>query len=235
MFKKILIFILILTLIFIISGCKSREEGSVEIPQEGIYSRGVEVEEKIPYEIVSDIEFPYFDENTLFENANLIFKGKVIDEKEIGIEEYIDGELERTYYEDVSTFEIEKIYYSDDPSLEVGDVVRVANGSCSYWWVEGTIKMEKDNEYIVITIKEFDLPNVKFTKYSDYYVENYWVPIIPVKNGNYFVDRELTSLISNAKEEITREDGDFKITLYVKGEEFEEELAALILEKKGES
>jgi len=235
MFKKILVFILVLTLIFIASGCKKGEEETTQIPSEGIYVRYKEVKEKVPYNVIDDVLLPYFDENTLFENSNLIFKGIVINEVEIGIEEYRDGRLINTYYRDVSTFEIEDIYYSEDPSLEIGDVVKVANGSCSYWWYEGTLKMEKDKEYIVLTIKEFDLPNVEFTEYSDYYVENYWVPIIPVENGNYYVDEELISLIDNAEEEIVREDGDFKTTVYVKSEEFEEELASLISQKKGES
>src|SRR3972149_2264993 len=236
MFKKLLVFILVLTLIFIISGCKKGEEVETDkIPKEGSYSRCMEVREKIPYNVIDDVEFPYFDENTLFENSNLIFKGIVINEVEIGIEEYIGGELERTYYRDVSTFEIEKIYYSDDPSLEVGDLVKVSNASCSYWWIEGTIKMEKDKEYIVLAKKSFDLPNVEFTEYYDYSVENYWVPIIPIENGNYYVDEMLPSLTSNAKEEITREDGDFKTIVYVKGEEFDDELSSLISQKKGEN
>src|SRR3972149_9556595 len=236
MFKKLLVFILVLTLIFIISGCKKGEEVETDkIPKEGSYSRCMEVREKIPYNVIDDVEFPYFDENTLFENSNLIFKGIVINEVEIGIEEYRDGRLINTYYRDVSTFEIEDIYYSEDPSLEIGDVVKVANGSCSYWWYEGTLKMEKDKEYIVLTIKEPNLPNVEFTEYYDYFVENYWVPIIPVENGNYYVDEMLISLIDNAEEEIVREDGDFKTTVYVKSEEFEEELASLISQKKGES
>jgi len=178
---------------------------------------------------------PYFDENTLFENSNLIFKGIVINEVEIGIEEYRDGRLINTYYRDVSTFEIEDIYYSEDPSLEIGDVVKVANGSCSYWWYEGTLKMEKDKEYIVLAKRSSEVSYTDFTKYYDYIVENYWVPIIGVENGNYFVDEELISLIDNAEEEIVREDGDFKTTVYVKSEEFEEELASLISQKKGES
>ncbi|HEY4696365.1 MAG TPA: hypothetical protein VIH13_05700 [Candidatus Hydromicrobium sp.] len=236
MFKKMLVFILIVTLIFIISGCKSEDERAKkitsEIPSEGLYVRCIELEEKIPYNVIDDVEFPYFDENTLFENSNLIFKGTVINEVEIGIEEYIDGKLERTYYEDVSTFEIEKIYYSEDLSLEIGDVVKVGNTSCSYWWVEGTLKMEKDKEYIVLVKKKSDTSNVEFTEYYDYFVENYWVPIIRVENGNYFVDEMLTSLISGAKEEVIREDGDFKTTVYVKGEEFENELENLITEIK---
>ncbi len=191
------------------------------------------MEEKDTYNIVDDAELPYFDENTLFENANLIFKGIVTDEVEIGIEEYINGELERTYYEDVSTFEIENIYYSDDPSLEIGDLIKVGNASCSYWWYKGTIKMEKDNEYIVLAKKKSNSFTVKFTEYYDYYIENYWVPIIPVENGKYFVDELLPSLTDNAEEEIIRKDGDFETTVYVKGEGFEDELENLITEIKG--
>jgi hypothetical protein len=235
MFKKILIYILISSLVFILSGCISKGEESMEIPQEGIYSRCIEVEEKTPYNIVDSVEFPYFDENTLFENANLIFKGTVINEVEIGIEEYVNGELNNTYYSDISTFEVEKIYYSDDPYLEVGDFVKVSNASCSYWWVEGTIKMEKDKEYIVLAIRSSKVSYTDFTKYYDYHVENYWVPIVPVEGGNYYVDEMLTSLTGNAEEEIIREEGSFKTTVYVKGAGFEDELRALILEKKGES
>jgi len=237
MLKKILVFILIGALIFIASGCKKGEEVETDkIPSEGSYVRCIEVEEKVPYnDVADDVVLPYYDENTLFEDSNLIFKGKVLDEKEIAIEEYVNGELNNTYYYDVSTFEIEKIYYSEDPSLEVGDVIKVANASCSYWWVEGTLKMEKDKEYIVLAIRSSEISYTDFTKYYDYIVTNYWVPIILVENGRYYVDEELTSLTNNAEEEIIREDGTFKTTIYVKGEEFEEELSSLILEKKGES
>lgn len=232
MFKKILIFIIIGIFISSISGCKESGE-ELQIPQEGAYTTYTKVEEKIPYNIADDVVLEYYDENTLFENANLIFKGIVINEAEISIEEYIGGEHVRTYYRDIFTFEIEKIYYSEDPSLEVGDLVKVSNASCSYWWVEGTLKMEKDKEYIVLTIKKFDTSTVEFTQYYDYYTADHWVSIIRVENGNYFVDEELTSLISGAMEQIIREDGDFKTTLFVKGEEFEGELENLITQKKG--
>jgi hypothetical protein len=235
MFKKILIYILISSLVFIISGCESKGEESMGIPEKGTYSRCVEVEEKTPYNTVDSVEFPYFDENTLFEDANLIFKGKVIDEKEIAIEEYRDGRLINTYYEGVSSFEVEKIYYSDDSSLEIDDVIKVGNASCSHWWVEGTIKMEKNKKYIVLVKKKSDTLTVEFTKYYDYFVVNYWVPIIPVEDGKYYVDEMLTSLTGNAEEEIIREDINFKTKVYVKGAGFEDELEALILEKKRES
>jgi hypothetical protein len=233
MFKKIPIIILTVTLIFIISGCNGREEESVGIPKKGTYSRCVEVEEKIPYNIVESAELPYFDENTLFENANLIFKGIVLDASEIAIEEYVDGDLNNTYYRDVSTFEIEDIYYSDDPSLEIGDLIKVANGSCSHWWYEGTIKMEKDKEYILLAKSSNKVSYTDFTEYYDYSVENYWVPIIPVKDGKYYVDIELPSLTDNAEEEIIRKDGNSEKTVYVKGEGFEDELEAFITEVKG--
>ena len=229
MLKKILILIIIGALIFIASGCESKGEESDKIPKEGSYSRCVEVEEKTPYNIVDSVELPYFDEDTIFEDANLIFKGTVLDAKEIEIEEYVDGELNQTYHYDVFTFEIEKIYYSEDPSLEVGDVIKVANASCSYWWVDGTIKMEKDKKYIVLAIRSSKVSYTDFTKYYDYHVENYWVPIIPVEGGNYYVDEMLTSLTGNAEEEITREDGS---TVYVKGPELEDELENLITETK---
>jgi len=194
----------------------------------------IEVEERNPRNVI-EAEQVYYDEDILFEDSDLIFKGKVIDEKEIGIEEYINGELVRTYYEDVSTFEIKEIYYSEDPSLEAGDVVKVGNASCSYWWVEGTLKMEKDKEYIVLAIKKSDMPNVEFTKCYDYYTTHYWVSIIRVENGDYFVDEELTSLITGEKMVIIRKDGSFETAVYVKGEEFESDLEDLILKKKEES
>ncbi|MCJ7472162.1 MAG: hypothetical protein MUP02_05055 [Actinobacteria bacterium] len=227
----IVFIVIILAMVFIVSGCKENEAETVQIPSEGLYTRCIKVKEKIPHDVI-EASLEYYDEDTLFKNSDLIFKGIVVDENTIGIEEYINGELERTYYRDSFTFEIEKIYYSEDPSLEVGDVIKVSNASCSYWWVEGTLKMEKGSEYIVITIKRSDLPDVEFSKCYDYYVENYWVPIIPIEDDKYYVDEELTSLTGNAEEEIIRKDGSFKTTVYVKGEEFEEELEDLILEKK---
>jgi len=56
-----------------------------------------------------------------------------------------------------------------------------------------------------------------------------------VEDGKYYVDEILESLTGNAEEEFIREDEYFKTTVYVKGEEFGQELEALILEKKGES
>jgi hypothetical protein len=223
MFKKILIIILTGALMFSVSGCK------------GSYAKCFEVEEKEPHNIIY-VELPYYDEDTLFKDSDLIFKGTVLEAKEIGIEEYIDGRLARTHYRDVFTFEIEKIYYSEDPSLEAGDVIRVANGSCSNEWVTGTLKMEENKKYIVLTEKEYNyLRYVDFTEYDDYYTADYWVSIIPVVDGKYYVDIQLPSLTDNAEEEIIREDINFKTKIYVKGAGFEDELEALILEKKGES
>jgi len=234
MFKKILVFILTVTLIFIVFGCKKDGETTAQIPLEGTYVRSIEVKERIPYNVVDAVIVSY-DEDMLLEESNLIFKGIVIDEEEIAIKEYIDGELNYTYYMDIFTFEIEKIYYSEDPSLEIGDVIRVANYSCSNNWIEGTLKMEKDKEYIVLTNIADDTLTIEFSNYYDYVVTDYWASIISIENGDYFFDEKLTSLINGAKEEIIREDVAFKTTIYVKGEEFEEELASLISQKKGES
>jgi len=223
MFKKILIIIFTGALMFTVSGCK------------GSYAKSFEVEEKEPHNII-DVELAYYDEDTLFKDSDLIFKGTVIEAKEIAIEEYIDGRLARTYYEDVFTFEIEKIYYSEDSSLEAGDVIRVANGSCSNDWVTGTLEMEENKKYIVLTEKEYnDQRYVDFTEYDDYYTADHWVSIIHVVDGKYYVDIQLPSLTDNAEGEIIREDINFKTKVYVKGAGFEDELEALILEKKGES
>lgn len=235
MLKKILIFIIIGAMVFIVSGCKKGEEAkTVEIPSKGTYSRYVEVEEREPYNVI-DGAVEILSEDALFEFSDLIFKGTVIDAKEIGIEEYIDGELYYIHYSDVFTFEVEKIYYSEGPSLEAGDVIKVANGSCSNFWIEGTIKMEKDKQYIVLAVKEYDQPNVEYTKYDDYYTTDHLESIILVEDGKYYVDKGLISLTGGAEEEIIREEGYFETTVYVKGAEFEQELSALILEKKGES
>jgi len=238
MFKKILTFILIVTLIFIISACKSNGEETdkvtSEIPSEGPYTKCIEVEERIPYNVVEAILEPY-DEDKLLEESDLIFKGTVIDKKEIGLEEYIDGRLRHTYYLDVFTFRVEKIFYIENSSIKIGDMITVANGSCSNYWIEGTIKMEKDKEYIVLTEKVYDTKTVEFSKYFDYAVVTHWMAIINVENGDYIFDEVFTSLKSGSKEEKIRKDGEFKTKIYKKGKEFEEELEDLILEKKGES
>lgn len=221
----IILAIAILAVIFSISGCK--------IPQEGFYTRCVEVKEKIPYDVI-EVEFIYYDENTLFEDANLIFKGTVIDESEIVVESYHDGRLNITNCCSVSKFQIEKIFYSEDPFLKIGDLIKVSNPYCSYEWAEGTIKMEKNKQYIVLAEKAID-SFIEYTKCYDYHTADHYVSIVKVENGDYYVDEMLTSLISNARMAIVRKDGDFKSTVYVKGEEFEDELEALIVEKKGES
>ena len=68
-----------------------------------------------------------------------------------------------------------------------------------------------------------------------YYTEDPYASIILVEDSDYYVDERLPSLAGNAEEEIIRKEGSFKTTVYIKGEGFEEELSALILEKKGES
>jgi len=235
MFKKILIFIITGTLIFIISGCEGNGEESGEIPKEGTYVRCVEVNERETYDIANG-SIVWVGEDLLFEESDLIFKGKVLDDAtEIAIEYYIDGKLYYVYYEDIFTFEVEKIYYSESSSLGAGDIIRVSNSSCPSYWITGTIRMEKGKSYIVLTGKVTDYPDIEFTKYSDYFTKDPWVSIVLVEDGKYYVDEELPSLTNNAEEEIIRKDGDFKTTLYVKGSGFEDELEALILEKKGES
>ncbi|MEA2015285.1 MAG: hypothetical protein U9O59_00965 [Actinomycetota bacterium] len=229
MLKKIPIIILAVTLLFIISGCNMGEE-NINGREEYIIDSGSYVLE---------------NEEMLFKNSDLIFKGTVIDAKEISIDEYLDGELNYVYYFDVFTFEVENVYYSGDPfsegiSVETGDVIKVSNGSCDSDWVPGTLKMEKGKRYIVMTERGVDLSNIKFTKYFDYYTGGPWASIIPVEDGKYYVDEILTSLTDNALEEFIRKDEQdgkilYETTVYVKGEGFENELEALILEKKGES
>ena len=222
MFKKILIYILISSLIFITSGCK----------RDGV--KYIEVKERVPYNVV-EAELVHYDEDILFEKSDLIFKGKVISEKEIGLKEYKYGELRNTYYSDVFTFKVEEVYYPEDSSVKNGDIIRVANASCSNNWYKGTIKMEKGKEYILLTKKSQDTKTVEFSKYHDYYVMQPWMSIISVDDDNYIFNEIFTSLKESTDEEIIREDNGFKTKMYRKGEEFEQELEALILEKKGES
>ena len=238
MFKKIIIFMLIMAFMFTLSSCKSKEEETdnitSEIPQEGNYTRYTEVEERIPHNIIN-AELVDYDEDKLFDESDLIFEGVVIDEKEIGLEEYINGRLRHTYYRDVFTFRVEKIFYTKNSSIKIGDVIKVANGSCSNYWIEGTIKMEKDKKYIVLTRKSRDTDTVEFSKYYDYAVVTHWMAIISVENGDYIFDEVFTSLKSSAKEEKIRKDGEFKTKMYKKGKEFETELENLISKKKKEN
>jgi len=205
-----------------------------QIPSSGPYTRCIEVEERIPHNVV-DAVLEYEDEDTLLEESDLIFKGTVIDENEIGLEEYIDGELRNTYYRDIFTFKINKIYYAKDSSIKNGDIIRVTNASCSNNWIEGTIEMKKDKEYILFTEKSYDTDTVEFTKYEDYFTTDHWRSIISIENEDYYFDEVFTSLKSGAKEEKIRIDGDFKTKIYRKGKEFEKELEDLILKKKGEN
>jgi hypothetical protein len=223
MFKKIIVFLLIGSMALAIFSCN--------IFKEGTYSRSVEVEEREPHNIVGGVT-EIICEDTIFKYSEFIFKGAVIDAVEIAIEEYIGGELHYIFYMDVFTFEVEEIYFSEDSSVEVGDVINVANGSCSNDWIPGTVEMEKDKRYIVLTQKSIDTGTTDFTEYFDYATVDHWPSIILVQNGKYYVDEILESLTGNAEEEFIREDGDFETTVYVKGEEFEQELEALILEKK---
>ena len=194
----------------------------------------IEVSERSPRNVI-EAELVAFDEDMLFDESDLIFKGSVIDEKEIGIEEYsTSGELHNIYFRDVFTFKINRIYYLNDSSLKNGGIVRVCNASCSNEWIEGTIEMKKGKEYIVLTRKSQDA-TVEFTKCHDFCVVQHWMAIISIENGDYIFDEVFTSLVSGAKEEKIREDGYFNTTMYIKGEEFEEEFKDLILEKKGGS
>jgi len=214
-------------MISITSDFKSKEEGRDED------EICIEVSERSPHKD-SGAELEYYDEDKLFDESDLIFNGVVIDEKEIGLEDYsTSGELHYIYFRDVFTFKINKIYYSNDSSLKSGDIVRVCNASCSNNWIEGTIEMKKGKEYIVLTRKSQDA-TVEFTKCHDFCVVQHWMAIISIENGDYIFDEVFTSLSSGAKEEI-RKDGDFSTTIYRKGKEFKEELEGLILEKKGEN
>jgi len=226
MFKKIIVFLLIGSIALFIFSCN--------IFKEGTYTRSVEVEEREPHNVESGSVVVY-DEDGIFYYSEFIFKGAVIDAIEIAIEEYIGGELHYKFYRDVFTFEVEEIYFSEDSSVEVGDVIKVANGSCSNNWIPGTIEMEKDKRYIVLTKKSIDTGTTDFTEYYDYATVGHWSSIILVEDGKYYVDEILESLTGNAEEEFIREDEYFKTTVYVKGEEFGQELEDLILEKKGES
>ncbi|MCJ7471229.1 MAG: hypothetical protein MUP02_00230 [Actinobacteria bacterium] len=219
MFKKILVVILIGAIIFILFIFIKYNEQVVQIveniPIGGTYVKWRVVKEKMPCNITEAASYEYYDEDRLLERSDLIFKGIVTDAKEIYVKEYFDGRLNAEYYMDVFTFEIEKIYYSEDPTLKIGDIIKVANGSSPSDWLEGTLRMEKDKEYIVLTYKDYHTNTIIFPKYCDYVTVDRYISIIRVENGDYFVDRELESLTSDAKEEIIREDYGFETTVYV--------------------
>ncbi|MFA5015397.1 MAG: hypothetical protein WC549_07655 [Actinomycetota bacterium] len=233
--RKLLILIatIILGSSIILFGCS---DNGVTQDEQNIDDPCSEVAESKPKKI-SEVELAYYDEDKLLEEADLIFDGIVIIEKEIGIEEYIDGELNNTYYRDVFTFRISKVYYSNDPSIENDDIIKIGNESCSNNWIEGTIEMEFCKHYIVLARKSHDTDTVKFTECYDFEVVDPWMSIIgiEIQDEEYVFDEVFTSLKDGAREEIIREDGNFKTKMYVKGKEFENELENLILEKKGEN
>jgi len=198
------------------------------------FSWCVEVREKVPHNVVGGL-VEIIGEDRIFNLSEFIFKGEVLFEKEIGIKDYVCWELQYIYYADVFTFEVEEIYYSEDPSIKVGDVIKVANASCSNDWIPGTIEIEKDKHYIVLTQKSIDTGTTDFTKYFDYATVDHWSSIILVEDGKYYIDEGLESLTGNTEEEFIREDEYFNTTVYVKGEEFEDELKDLILKKKKEN
>jgi len=246
MFKKILIIILMVTLLFIVSSCETISEDQDETPEECNYVRYAEAEESEDYNVLSG-SYLFYGEDRIFKESNLILKGKVIDAKETFIEACIDGEVRKLDYDDTFTFEVEKIYYPGNPSIKAGDVIRVKNGSCPSDWIPGTLRMEEGKRYIVLTQEMTVHDNyyindvyIELTEYFDCATTEHWASIILVEDGKYYVDEKLESLTDNALEEFVRrdrheKDETFETTIYVKGEGFEDELEALILEKKGES
>ncbi len=233
MLKKFLIPMLIGLMILSIASCTKINEEGLNIPSEGTYTIYKEVKESVPNNVIK-AELDFYDEDKILREAEFIFKGEVVDEKEIGLEEYMDGELQNIYYRDVFTVKITKVYYLKDSSLKEGDIVKVANVSCSNNWYKGTIEIEKNKEYVLITQKSRDTNTVEFSKYHDFSVIQPWMAIIIIENGNYIFDEVFTSLISGKEEEKIREDGSFKTKMYKEGKEFEKKLKDLIAKKKGE-
>ena len=226
-----MITILLGIVLFIITSCKNADNNEVLIHLEGHYTRYVELQEKIPYNVI-DVELIYTDEDILIEEGDLIFEGVVIDDKEIGLEEYINGKLVNTYNYGVYTLKISRIYYSKNSSIKSGDIITVGNSSCANSWYQGTIKMEKDHEYILLTRQTIDTDTIKFSEYFGFAILHPWEATISIENGYYIFDEVFKSLISDQVEEKIRKDGSFKTKTYKKGKEFENEFKDLISKKK---
>jgi len=227
--KKIITLITFIFLMGIISACSSTDDITYIDKEKGDYVKCVNVKERSPYNIV-DAEIIVYTEARILDRTDLVVKGKILSEKEIALEEYVDNKLKHIHYSDIFEFEVDKVFGDRKTGVNSGDIITVANGFCSHFWFEGAIKMEIGKEYILFLMKTKDSPTVKFSKYSDYYLAHEMQGIVIINDGIYNFDTAFTSLNKNASV-VEPESGWLK--RYEKTG-FEEELEAFLKKEWGE-
>ncbi|NLC67973.1 MAG: hypothetical protein GX754_04135 [Clostridiaceae bacterium] len=196
--KKLIALIIIIFLMGMVSACDLTVDITYIDKEKGDYVKCITVKEKNPYNIVH-AEIQVFNEEKMLNRAELVVKGKILSEKEIAIEEYVDNKLKHTHYMDVFELDVDKVFGDKKVGVKPGDIITIGNEFCSHFWFDGAIKMEVGKEYILFLLETKDMPTVPFSKYSNYYLAHSIQGIVIINDGMYVFDSAFASFIENAK------------------------------------
>ncbi len=195
--KRLSAALVIAFLISLFSACSPASEIVYSDKEKGDYVKYVNVKEKKPYNVVN-AQILLLNETGLLDRTAVVVKGKILSEKEIAMEEYIDNKLHYIYYADIFEVNVSKVFGGNEQEIKAGDTLEIGNGCCSHFWLEGAIKMETGEEYILFLKNTRDSATVEFSKYAKYYVTRSLQSIITINNGIYTFDKVFESLGKDA-------------------------------------
>lgn len=229
--KKICVFIFALTFLFICA-CSPHNEITYSNKEKGDYVKSYSVKKSKPYNSIS-AEVLIFDEEEILKRTDLVVKGTILSETEIALEEYRGNKLNYTHYQAVFELKINHVFEYNATQYKKGDVIKIGNGACSKFWIDGAKELKKGKEYILFLRKTIDTETVQFSELCEYFVAHPWQSIVTIEDNKYEFDEAFISLKENAMEKINEE---YKwIKYYEKDKAFESELQNLLKKKGGES
>lgn len=168
--------------------------------------------------IITNDKLPIYDISIIYK-SNLIVKGTIINKSESAFSVYKNNKLAGVYYGDIISLKVNRIDKEDktNSKVKIGSILQIYSESCSNHWVQGTIKLSKNKEYILFLSRTQNTNVIKYTKYAEYTINGpTWSPVL-VDNGVFYVDEEFKTFYEdqygNQKGNI-RKDGKFQSKTY---------------------
>lgn len=221
--KWIIAFCLMLSLVLMLTGCST--ERKISSISENV--KFIELSPKSQPDICYSEWMP-IEEEDVVNDANLIFKGKILNKKEYAIEEAVSDEFTRTIYKTVYSVKVKDIYYTDNDDIKSGDKIELMSPVSSYNWETVASEIEDDKEYIFFANLTKDNETIKFTKLAKYCIRNPWKPIIKADNETFEMDEVFESLSQNSTIVNKKIDGDSKKSFIRKDGNFVKDLKDMI-------
>lgn len=218
-----------LSMVIVLTGCST--ERQISSADENV--KFTEVTPKSQPDICY-FEWMPMEEENIVNDADLIFKGRILDRKEYEIEEAVSDEYTRKLYKTVYSVEVNDIYYNENNSVKPGATIEIMSPVSSYNWEPLSVEMENNKEYILFASLTKDNETIKFSKLAKYCIKNPWEPIIKADNGTFETDEVFESLAQNSTAISKEINGDSKKSFVRKDDNFVKDLKDMIAKHKSE-